>query len=75
MVEKQPNQVQAVISSGSSPLMHPSHLSPFRKGFLVAGLTIEKDRVELAPQTANELIFLHDALPAIRNYEVSFHAQ
>jgi hypothetical protein len=27
-----------------------------------------KDRDRLAPQTANEIVFLHDALPAIKKY-------
>jgi hypothetical protein len=30
------------------------------------GLTIAKDRARLASDTANELIFLHDALPGIQ---------
>jgi hypothetical protein len=34
----------------------------------VAGLTIAKDRARLASDTANELIFLHDALPGIQKY-------
>jgi hypothetical protein len=38
--------------------------------FSVAGLTITNDRARMAPQTAaNELIFLHDAIPAIRHYK------
>jgi hypothetical protein len=34
-------------------------------------LTIAKDRAKLAPQTANELIFLHDAVPALKRFEES----
>jgi hypothetical protein len=49
----------------------PATSAPSERVFSVAGLTIAKDRARLAPQTANELIFLHDALPAIRNYEQS----
>jgi hypothetical protein len=37
--------------------------------FSVAGLTIAKDHARLAPQTANELIFLHDAIPALKRFE------
>jgi hypothetical protein len=33
--------------------------------FSTVGLTIAKDHARLASVTANELIFLHDALPAI----------
>jgi hypothetical protein len=33
--------------------------------FSIVGLTIAKDRARLASDTANELIFLHDALHAI----------
>jgi hypothetical protein len=33
--------------------------------FSTAGLTIAKDHARLASETANELIFLHDAIPAI----------
>ena len=53
----------------------PATSAPSERVFSVAGLTIAKDRARLAPQTANELIFLHDALPAIRNYEESVRAQ
>ncbi len=37
--------------------------------FSVARLTIAKDWARLAPQTANELIFLHDVIPALNRYE------
>jgi hypothetical protein len=52
----------------------PATSAPSERGFSVAGLTMSKDQARLAPQTANELIFLHDALPAIRKYEESCHA-
>jgi hypothetical protein len=51
--------------------MHPSYLSPFREDFSVAGLTITKDQARLAPQTANEVIFLNNTLPDIGKYEES----
>ncbi len=75
MVEKQPNQIQALSAVALCLLCIPATSVPSERVFLVAGLTIAKDRARLAPQTANELIFLHDTLPAIRNYEESFHAQ
>jgi hypothetical protein len=49
----------------------PATSAPSERVFSVAGLTIAKDWARLAPQTANELIFLHDALPAVRKYEES----
>ena len=49
----------------------PATSAPSERVFSSAGLTIAKDRARLAPQTANELVFLHDALPAIKKYEQS----
>ena len=49
----------------------PATSAPSERVFSVAGLTIAKDQARLAPHTANELIFLHDALPAIKKYEES----
>jgi len=49
----------------------PATSAPSERVFSVAGLTIAKDRARLAPQTANELIFLHDALPALKKFEES----
>jgi hypothetical protein len=49
----------------------PATSAPSERVFSVAGLTIAKDRARLAPQTANELIFLHDAVPALQRYEES----
>jgi len=46
----------------------PATSAPSERVFSVAGLTIAKDRARMAPQTANELIVLHDAIPAIRKY-------
>jgi hypothetical protein len=34
--------------------------------FSSAGLTIAKDCASLAPDTASELVFLHEVLPALR---------
>jgi len=46
----------------------PATSAPSERVFSTAGLTIAKDRARLASDTANELIFLHDALPAIRRF-------
>jgi hypothetical protein len=44
----------------------PATSAPAELVFSAAGLTIAKDCARLAPQTANELIFLHDAIPALK---------
>jgi hypothetical protein len=44
----------------------PATSAPSERVFSTVGLTIAKDRARLASDTANKLIFLHDALPAIR---------
>ncbi len=49
----------------------PATSAPSERVFSVAGLTIVKDHARLAPQTANELIFLHDAIPALKRFEES----
>jgi len=51
----------------------PAITVPSERVFSVAGLTIAKDWPRLAPQTANELIFQHDAIPAMRRFEESQH--
>jgi hypothetical protein len=51
----------------------PATSAPSEQVFSVAGLTIAMDRSRLAPQTANKLIFLHDAIPAITRFEESQH--
>ncbi len=43
----------------------PVTSAPSECVFSTAGLTIAKDLARLASDTANELIVLHDALPAI----------
>jgi hypothetical protein len=45
----------------------PAASAPSECVFSVAVLTIAKDRARLASDTANKLIFLHDALPGIRD--------
>jgi hypothetical protein len=49
----------------------PATSAPSERVFSTAGLTIAKDRARLASHTANELVFLHDALPAIRRFAES----
>jgi hypothetical protein len=44
--------------------------APSERVFSVARLTIAKDRTRLASGTANDLIFLHGALPAIECYSI-----
>jgi hypothetical protein len=49
----------------------PATAAPAECIFSVPGLTIAKDRSRLAPNTTHELIFLHDAIPALRRLEES----
>jgi len=49
----------------------PATFAPSERVFSVAGLTIAKDRARLASGTANDLIFLHEAIPAIEKYNIS----
>ena len=51
----------------------PATSAPSERVFSVASLTIAKDRARLASDTANKLIFLHDALPGIREYFEQLH--
>jgi hypothetical protein len=47
----------------------PATSAPSERVFLAACLTIAKDRARLLPENANELVFLHDAGPAIKRFE------
>ena len=49
----------------------PATSAPSEQVFSTAGLTIAKDRAQLASQTANALVFLHDVLPTIARFEGS----
>jgi hypothetical protein len=51
----------------------PATSAPSERVFSVVGLTIAKDRARLASDTANKLIFLHDALPGIQQYFEQLH--
>jgi len=44
----------------------PATSYPSGHAFSVEGLTISKDRAWLASDVANELVFLHDALPGVQ---------
>jgi hypothetical protein len=50
----------------------PATLAPSEHIFSNVALTIAEDSVRLAPEMAGELIYLHDAIPAIKRYEASF---
>jgi hypothetical protein len=49
----------------------PATSAPLERVFSVAELTIAKDRARLASGTANDLIFLRKAIPAIEKYYIS----
>jgi hypothetical protein len=52
----------------------PATPAPSEHVFSTASVMIAKDCERLASEMANELIFLHEALPAIRNfYEAGRH--
>jgi len=46
----------------------PATSAPSECVFSVTGLTISKDRARLVSDVANELVFLHDALPGVQKY-------
>lgn len=46
----------------------PATSAPSERVFSAAGLTIAKDRARLDPDRANEVVFLHDNIPALENY-------
>jgi hypothetical protein len=45
----------------------PATSAPVERLFSSAGLTIANDRANLLPEIANDLVFLHDALPFFGN--------
>jgi hypothetical protein len=47
----------------------PETSAPSERVFSVAGITIANDRARLLPKSANELLFLHEALVSIKRYE------
>jgi len=46
----------------------PATSAPSERVFSTAGLTIAKDRARLEASRANELVFLHDSVPALKKY-------
>jgi len=46
----------------------PATSAPSECVFSVADLTISKDRMQLSSDDANEMVFLHDALPGVQKY-------
>jgi hypothetical protein len=55
----------------------PATSAPSKRVFSTAGLTIAKDRAQLEASRANEIVFLHDSLPALCKYTavISKHNQ
>jgi hypothetical protein len=49
----------------------PATSAPSERAFSTAGLTIAKDRAQLEASRANEIVFLHDSIPALRKYHAS----
>ncbi len=49
----------------------PATSAPSERVFSTAGLTIAKERSRLDSATANELVFLHETVPALRRYKES----
>jgi len=47
----------------------PATSAPSERVFSSAGLTIAKDRARLESTRANELVFLHEGIPALRKYK------
>ena len=46
----------------------PATSAPSEQVFSTAGLTIVKDRAWLEASGANDIVFLHDSIPALRKY-------
>jgi hypothetical protein len=49
----------------------PATSAPAERVFSTAGLTIAKDRARLDPDRANELVFMHDSIPALDQYKLA----
>jgi hypothetical protein len=53
----------------------PATSAPSERVFSTAGLTIAKDRARLDATRANEIVFLHDSIPALLNYQKTMGAR
>ena len=49
----------------------PATSAPSERVFSIAGITIAKERSRLNPANAGDLVFIHDAVPALKRYEKS----
>ena len=47
----------------------PATSAPSERVFSTAGLTIASERAKLDPKGAGDLVFLHDAVPALKRYQ------
>jgi hypothetical protein len=71
VVEELSKKYQMISKLATCLLCIPVTSAPAKCIFSVAGLMIVKDCSRLAPNTAHELIFLHDAIPALRRFKES----
>jgi hypothetical protein len=49
----------------------PATLAPSERVFSITGITIAKERSRLNPANAGDIVFIHDAVPALKRYEKS----
>jgi hypothetical protein len=47
----------------------PATSAPSERVFSTAGITIASERAKLDPKGAGDLVFLHDAVPALKKYQ------
>jgi len=68
MVEIQLMKIQVVVHSSSTIIEHTSNICPIRACIFCCRSYISKDRARQVSDVANELVFLHDALPGVQKY-------